>query len=219
MPIFVGFLSMGLIFVVLNLELVTARIAYMQQSSQLQARSIQPQQALTPDTNSEPIINNRLYIPKIQVDLPVVFDMKSTNESDVQYALRSGVLHYGQTAMPGEKGNVVIVGHSSGPLWAPGDYKFAFTLLDKLSVGDVITINYQGVEYSYEVSSQYTVVPSEIAVLNQSVAPELTLITCTPVGTSKSRLIIKARQISPNPENAKPLVANGIGQEVVRLPN
>ena len=50
-----------------------------------------------------------------------------------------------------------------------------------------------------------------MSVLASHGAPQLTLITCTPVGTSKYRLIVHAKQISPNPETNKPFISSGTG--------
>ena len=107
-------------------------------------------------------------------------------------------MHYPDTAVPGKQGNVVIFGHSSGQWWAPGNYKFIFTLLDKLQPQDKIVIDYQGVRYIYRVYAYKIVEPTDLSVLNQSSDNSLTLITCTPVGTSAKRLIIMAKQIVPN---------------------
>ncbi len=109
-------------------------------------------------------------------------------------------MHYAGSVNPGDVGNVVIFGHSSGQSWAPGNYKFVFTLLDKLKVGDVIYVDNLGTRYTYQVRSSQVVTPSDIGVLKSGSDHELTLITCTPVGTSTNRLVIHAEQISPSPE-------------------
>jgi len=219
LPILGGLVSIVIVLGVLNLQVVIARIKYVQESSQVEAQA--PVQAQAPTATSptpEVVINNRLYIPKIKADLPVIFDMTSIKESDVQFALRSGVLHYGPTAYPGEKGNIVIFGHSSSPVWAPGDYKFAFTLLEKLELGDVISLTYNDVKYSYVVYGKDVIDPTDISVLDQDDDTVLSLVTCTPVGTSKNRLVISARQTIPDPEYAKPLTAAGVSA-INRLPH
>jgi sortase A len=146
-----------------------------------------------------------MYIPKINVDAPVVTDMRSYDPGAVQSALQRGVVQYGVTANPGQKGNVVMAGHSSGQLWAPGEYKFVFTMLDKLVRDDRIIVDYKGTRYIYRVDSTRVVPPTDLTVLQQTEEPQLTLITCTPVGTNKNRLIVTARQVSPAPDTATPL--------------
>src|SRR6185437_11506988 len=112
-----------------------------------------------------------------------------------------GVVHYPNTAVPGQEGNVVIFGHSSGVWWEPGSYKFVFTLLDKVQAGDKVFIDYQGTRYIYRITGTQVVSPDNLSVLNQGTGHDLTLITCTPVGTSTNRLIVHAVQYVPKPVN------------------
>ncbi|MBW4061947.1 class D sortase [Candidatus Saccharibacteria bacterium] len=142
-----------------------------------------------------------ITIPKINVHAPVVYE-PSTNETTFENALQNGVVHYGNTAVPGQNGNVAIFGHSSNDWWQPGNYKFVFVLLDKLAPGDQILIDYQGTRYTYEVTGSSVVDPTDVAVLNATPTPTLSLITCTPPGTSWKRLVVTAKQIDPNPNAA-----------------
>src|SRR5262249_21179842 len=124
-----------------------------------------------------------ISIPKINVNAPVVYE-PSVNEAAVLKALVNGVVHYGTSVTPGQNGNMVIVGHSSNDWWQPGNYKFVFVLLDKLSVGDQFSINYQSHRYVYEVTNVKVVMPTDLSVLTNTPTPTATLITCTPPGTS-----------------------------------
>jgi sortase A len=153
-----------------------------------------PVAGLQLDPNAAPEIS----IPQINVKAPVIFE-PSYEESKVQLALRRGVVKFATTADPGQNGNVVIFGHSSGQPWAPGDYKFVFTMLEKLESGDKIYIDYKGTRYIYRMTNSQVVMPNEVQVLNSTGKPMLTLITCTPVGTSQKRLVVRAEQISPKP--------------------
>lgn len=139
-----------------------------------------------------------IIIPKLNVNAPIVFE-PSIAEVAIQNALRNGVVHYAGTALPGEPSNAVIVGHSSNDWWEPGNYKFVFALLEKLEPGDQVQVNYQKKRYVYQVSGKKIVAPTEISVLQPTTDPVLTLITCTPPGTSWKRLIITANQIEPSP--------------------
>lgn len=141
---------------------------------------------------------NTISIPKINVSAPVVYE-PSVEEAKIQKALEGGVVHYGTTALPGHPGNVAIFGHSSNDWWEPGNYKFVFVLLDKLSPGDRVTLDYQSKRYTYEVTTSRVVEPTEVGVLAPTTEPTLTLITCSPPGTSLRRLIVTAKQIDPVP--------------------
>lgn len=191
-----GLCVMLLVLGLLNAQWLGAQIEYRMHSAKVAAA--EPINGSAIDPKTAPTI----YVSKIGLKAPVVFDEPSYNESKIQLALRRGTLHYGTTAVPGQKGNIVIIGHSSGQLWAPGNYKFVFTLLDKVQVGDKIIIDYKGTRYIYQVRQTKVVQPNDFTVLTQTDTPTLSLVTCTPVGTSKYRLVVQADQISPKPDSA-----------------
>lgn len=142
----------------------------------------------------------QIIIPKINVEIPVVYGMTSTVEADVQKALENGVLHYADTALPGELGNSVIVGHSSNNILNRGKYKFAFVLLNRLQIKDIFYLEKDGKRYTYEVYKRTIVKPSEVSVLGPQDEPATaSLITCDPPGTSTNRLVVVGKQISPDP--------------------
>ena len=130
----------------------------------------------------------------------MVYTEQSTEEAAVETALESGVVHYASTPYPGEKGNGVIFGHSSNNIFNKGKYKFAFSLLRRLEVGDTFTLQKDGKRYVYKVFDKKVVAPKELSVLGAQGRPStFTLITCDPPGTSLNRLVVTAEQISPDP--------------------
>jgi sortase A len=157
------------------------------------------------DPNSDVAIGNepRLIIPKINVDVPVVYDVTTYDEAAIQAGLERGVVHYGNTPVPGQAGNNVIVGHSSNNFFNGGKYKFAFVLLEKLEIGDTFILNYEGKRYIYRVFNKVIVEPTDFSIIQPTPKPSTTLITCTPPGTSWQRLAIQAEQISPSPSEAQ----------------
>lgn len=140
-----------------------------------------------------------LIIPKININAPVVYPATDADGPNYDKELETGVVHYPNTAMPGQPGNSVIFGHSSNDWWEPGNYKFVFVLLDKLVVGDTLQVNYNSRKYTYTVTQAKVVEPTDLSVLAATPDPTLTLITCTPPGTSWKRLIVTAKQTSPSP--------------------
>jgi sortase A len=214
LPPLVGLLIMGLAFVILNSQMLVAQANYRFQKPVAAAAPV------TPSTKSpDPSAGPQITIPSIGAKAPVIFE-QSTAEWAVQLALRKGVDHYGNTVNPGQVGNTVIFGHSSGAVWAPGNYKFVFTLLNKVKTGDQVIIDYNGTRYTYKVTSTEIILPTNLSVLNQNVnKPSLTLITCTPVGTSKYRFVVHADQISPVPISAaKPVTAPVVVKAQPQLP-
>lgn len=148
----------------------------------------------------------RLIIPKINVDMPADFTVSTLDEAKIQTALQHAAVHYnlpGANALPGQYGNSVILGHSSNDVFAQGQYKFAFVLADQLVAGDTIYVHHDGTRYTYKITDKKVIKPSQIQELQIGYdKPMLTLVTCTPAGTSINRLLIYAEQINPDPLSA-----------------
>ncbi len=145
--------------------------------------------------------NPEVIIPKINVEIPVVYNETSTNESVIENDLQDGVVHYPTTVLPGQAGNAAFFGHSSNNIFNKGKYKFAFVLLHTLIPGDTFYLSYNGKMYVYKVITRSIVDPGNVSVLGP-VAGQIataTLITCDPPGTSLHRLIVVGQQISPDP--------------------
>lgn len=147
----------------------------------------------------------RLIIPKINVDVPVVWDAQPDHDSQMA-AMEHGVARFGikgANAMPGQVGNTVLSGHSSNQWIDNGKYKFIFVRLEQMSEGDVIYLNYQGTRYTYKITQKQVVAPTNVSALQiQTTKPLLTLITCVPIGTADNRLLVTAEQINPDPAAA-----------------
>ncbi|HSX42052.1 MAG TPA: sortase [Candidatus Saccharimonadales bacterium] len=134
-------------------------------------------------------------IPKINVSAPLLVNV---SVADMLSQLTSGVVQYLDTALPGQTGNMVLVGHSSNFPWIHSQYNTVFALVDKLSAGDQIIVPFHAQKYVYEVTSSKIVKPTDLAVLNKTDTPTLTLLTCYPVGTTRSRYIVLAKLVSDN---------------------
>lgn len=148
---------------------------------------------------------SKVIIPKINVEIPVIYGVNSTSEDEIQKALEGGVVHYTNTALPGTNGNVAIVGHSSNNIFNKGKYKFAFVLLSRLEVGDTFYLQKDGKRYTYQIYDKKIVKPTEVGVLGPADKPAVaTLITCDPPGTSTNRLVVVGEQISPDPSTNAP---------------
>ncbi len=142
-----------------------------------------------------------VIIPKINVEIPTVFNQKSIKESDIQVGLESGVVHYPTTSLPGQNGNTAFFGHSSNNIFNKGKYKFAFVLLHSIEKGDTFYLTYNSKLYAYKVFDKKVVQPNEVSVLDPIPGKQATatLITCDPPGTSLRRLVVVGEQISPDP--------------------
>ncbi len=129
---------------------------------------------------------------KIGVDAPIIWNVP---EDQVDAKLLEGVVHYGGTVLPGQIGNVFLIGHSSYYSWASSPYKDVFALLEKIEVGDEIYIQYAGANFKYVVTDTKTVSPNEISAVSGTNIYNLSLMTCVPVGTSLNRFIVNAKQV------------------------
>jgi sortase A len=128
-----------------------------------------------------------MSIPKLNI--------KDALVSAVDDDLAVHLVNLGGTALPPDKGNAVVFGHSTLPqLFDPKNYKTIFAKAYELKVGDELFTNVSGVIYKYRIYNITVVSPEDTSVLEQDYSDSfLTLITCTPPGTIWKRLIIRSR--------------------------
>lgn len=147
--------------------------------------------------------DTRIIIPRINQNVPVV-GVKNENliarkweqlETDIQKALKNGVIHYPGTALPGDNGNVVITGHSSYYAWDAGRFKDVFALLHDVKIGDRVVVYFNQKKFVYEVNKIKVVASKDVDILGPTSSEQLTLITCTPIGTNLKRLIVIAKLV------------------------
>lgn len=118
-------------------------------------------------------------------------------EGQMQFGLLHGVVAYPHSPAFGERGNVVIAGHSSAPTpdVRGSAYEDVFASLPEAKRGDRIEIrDASGVSHIYEVTETAAIPATETSILLQDPGvQELTLFTCYPVGTTRERFMVKAR--------------------------
>lgn len=134
-----------------------------------------------------PVNSYRLFIPKLKIQNATV-----TIAGD---DLKTSLIHYGGTALPGQYGNTVIFGHSTlTQFYNPANYKTIFSMLATLQIGDAVTIEYDNIRYTYHVYDMVVVEPTDLSPLEQRFDDSyLTLVTCVPPGTYWKRLNVKAK--------------------------
>jgi len=124
--------------------------------------------------------------PTLEISAPIV-------EGVSQEALYHGIGHHPGTPWPADqKGNVILVGHSS---WIDpaNPYGFVFKNLNRLNLGDEIQIKYLDKIYHYQVMGKYLINPDDTSLFTQHVIkPTLTVYTCSPVYTNWKRLVYVA---------------------------
>ncbi|MFF0865257.1 class E sortase [Nonomuraea sp. NPDC003560] len=105
--------------------------------------------------------------------------------------LKKGPGHYPDSAMPGQIGNFVVSGHRT-------TYAAPFKELDELERGDEIVVDAREARYTYRVTSQDVVEPTEVEVLApvpgkpdiRPIRAYITLSTCHPEYSAAQRLIV-----------------------------
>lgn len=167
-----------------------------------------------PKVNMEvypPTEDNRLVIPKLNINVPFEQTEAAREffkkedwvglEKQVQIDLENGLVHYPFTANPGEVGNFFLTGHSSYYPGTPGRYKDVFANLGQMVIGDKMVVFFNGKKIVYTVSDVQVVKPTDTWVLDQPAGDFIArLMTCTPVGTARDRLIVSMKQTYPVPD-------------------
>lgn len=129
-----------------------------------------------------------LTVPKLKIEnMGVVVD---TND------LSKNLAHLPGSALPGEKGNVFISGHSALSQFFSMK-RAIFAHLADLKKGDEIFVSAAGVQFKYQVLELKVVDPEETSVI---VPPDtsgryLTLMTCVPPGLNTKRLVVVTKMI------------------------
>ena len=145
-----------------------------------------------------------LIIPKLNIEVPITFGAKN-DVGSMMTAMGNGVAHFsipGASAVPGQFGNFVISGHSAGNVYEQSNYKFIFSGLTRMGKDDKVYVDYNKTRYTYKITGTQTVEPTNVAALvkigDDADAPTITLLTCTPLGTSRYRLLVYGEQIDPD---------------------
>lgn len=132
--------------------------------------------------------------PSYTISIPSI-KIENAEVSTVDTDLTKHLVNYSGTSIPPFDGNAVVFGHSTLPqLFNAKDYKTIFANVYKLKNGDNIYVFAQGVKYSYKIFKIIIVDASDSSALIQDYDNSyLTLVTCTPPGTTWKRLVVKSR--------------------------
>lgn len=134
------------------------------------------------DSTAPPPTDNRIVIPSIQVDEPIL------EGSNIWLINNGGTWRRPNTARPKENSNTVIVGHRYY-----GNNISTFYHLDKVEVGHKMALYWEGKEIIYEVTEKKVVPASAIEIEAPTTEEQITLYTCDPIWTAKNRLVIIAK--------------------------
>lgn len=129
-----------------------------------------------------------LSVPRLKMERNDVF----VDSND----LVKGMVHLPGSALPGEKGNVFISGHSAFSRFISGQ-NAPFAKLSDLKKNDEITVEAGGSKFIYKVVDIKVVDPSDLSVI---AVPDkqgryISLMTCVPPGLNFKRLIVLGKMM------------------------
>lgn len=123
---------------------------------------------------------NRLIIPALQLEKPIL-------EGQSESTVHQGIWRRPQTSTPDKGSNTVLVGHRF-----TYDGASVFYDLDKVKPGNEIFMTFNGVIYRYIVDQILIVSPNASEIEAHTTSDRLTLYTCTPLWSTKQRLVVQA---------------------------
>ena len=140
---------------------------------------------------------NILEIPSIKISTPVIFP-KNSNIKAITKDLDSGAVYYPGSVLPGQIGQIVVLGHSAPPNWPKIKYDWIFSDLNNLKYGDKIHLYFDNKEYTYSVREK------KILEIGQEITPTsmaqdsnvIVLVSCWPPGKNFQRMTVQAELIS-----------------------
>ena len=155
-------------------------------SQNIDPKDNQTTQLITKTENK--ITENRLYIPKIDINLPYSTGGAETME-------RGAWWRKPENGNPKDGGNFVLSAHRFIMGLTPQQTlrKSPFYNIDKLTIGDEIIIDYNGVRYNYVISEKQSVKPDAVEIEQRTDQPRLTLYSCTLGGANDGRDVIIAK--------------------------
>jgi len=132
------------------------------------------------DGRADPeLVLGSIAIPAIDIERPL-------SEGIRLPTLDRGPGHWPGTAMPGDRGNVVVAGHRVS-------HNADFRNLDDLDPGDEVIFNTNLGRFVYLVESTEIVGPDALWVVDQTPEHTATLFACHPPGSVRERIIVHLR--------------------------
>jgi LPXTG-site transpeptidase (sortase) family protein len=134
---------------------------------------------------------NSIEIPKIEIKAPLIFPETSDNEL-IYGSLDKGVVHFPESALPGESGRTELLGHSAPENWPKIKYDWVFSNIVELENGDQVLVYYDNKKYVYEVKETVFLERGE-EITNYPLTNSenmLVLISCWPPGKDLKRIAV-----------------------------
>lgn len=133
----------------------------------------------------------RLEVPVMGVNVPIIWTKDSKNfDTD----LKSGVVHYPCTPLPGDIGTSYISGHSSNYAWVKADYNQIFAKMNDLPDGATFKVTVVGqdgkdIRLYYVVQRKTVYEANDQAQFTNTADSVVALSTCWPLNTTQKRMV------------------------------
>ncbi len=140
------------------------------------------------------VMPERLRISAIDLDLPVS-NPQTRDIETLDTILQKGPARFVDSAKLGEKGNVLIFGHSSHlPVVHNQMYK-AFNRIPELKEGDTIEVEGEGKVFSYRVTALKSVDAEDGIIDLSKTGNRLTIVTCDTLTSKSARFVVEAELV------------------------
>lgn len=136
-------------------------------------------------------VPGRLEVPVMGVNVPIIWTKDSKNfDTD----LKSGVVHYPCTPLPGDIGTSYVSGHSSNYAWAKADYNQVFAKMNDLPDGATFKVTAVGqdgkdIRLFYVVQRKTVYEANDQAQFTNTADSVVALSTCWPLNTTQKRMV------------------------------
>jgi sortase A len=148
-----------------------------------------PAAAPAPRTKpTPPPVNERAKVPIVKIGeirIPKIGLVHPVYEGVTLTVVDKGPGHWPGSAVPGQLGNATFAGHRV-------THSHPFRNVDKLVAGDEIIFVMPNGTFTYKMTKQEIVKPTDTWIVNPTQDATLTLFACHPPGSAAKRIVIRA---------------------------
>ncbi len=131
-----------------------------------------------------------IEIKAINIKAPLILP-DGESDADIYDALMRGVAHFPTSSLPGEKGVMILLGHSSPPGWPRINYDWVFSQAEMLEPGDEVRIVFNGRVFTYLVTEKVILEIGQEVPSSKSDEREMILLSCWPPGRNIKRMGVR----------------------------
>lgn len=136
-------------------------------------------------STSDKVVKPSKYVEVARLVIPSLGITEKVIPGTTMDVYDRGVGLWPTSPLAGQLGNFVVGGHRTSG-------RKPFRHIDRLRVGDVIIVRQGGATFTYKVTRQRIVKPTDVWVAKPTRTATLTLFACHPVGSVKERIVVHA---------------------------